>query len=594
MRVAVLNANTPSETVYIQKDFYLGDVRGRKTNTNSNGKKRTTKIVARLGKMSELMAQMNMSRDEVIAWAKEKAKQMTEEEKAENEKISVDYHPDLRIEKGADRLFGSGYLFLQSLYYSLRLDNTCRTIRNRHKFQYDLNAILSNLIYARILEPGSKQASYKYCQSLLEAPKYEPHDVYRALSVLAEEMDYIMADVYKSSNFVIHRNKHILYYDCTNFFFEIEEDDSLREYGKSKENRPNPIVQMGLLMDADGIPMAMSIFNGSANEQPSLQPLEQKVIRSCNFDKFVICTDGGLGSEANRQFNDIHDRAFIVTQSLKKLKKDEREAAMNSQNWKRLSDGAAVHNMDEVIADPESHTGELYYKEEPYGTSKVPGQLMIVTYSPKFALYQKSIRDKQVERAKKMIEDGARKRGKRNPNDPARFIQKQSVTQDGEVANKTILSLDEDKVNAEAMYDGFYAVCTNLVDDPVKDILSVSEGRWEIEESFRIMKTDFKSRPVHVSREDRIKAHFLTCYLALLVYRILEKKLNEKYTTCEILSTLRAMKLLAIEGLGYQPAYTRTDITDDLHEAFGFYTDYEIMKKNKLRTIIHQTKQKQA
>ncbi|MCI6067140.1 MAG: IS1634 family transposase, partial [Galactobacillus timonensis] len=381
---------------------------------------------------------------------------------------------------------------------------------------------------------------------------------------------------------------------CTNFFFEIEEDDSLREYGKSKENRPNPIVQMGLLMDADGIPMAMSIFNGSANEQPSLQPLEQKIIRSCNFDKFVICTDGGLGSEANHQFNDIHGRAFIVTQSLKKLKKDERESAMNSQNWKRLSDGADVHNIEDIINDPESYTGELYYKEEPYGTKKVPGQLMIVTYSPKYALYQKSIRDKQVERAKKMIEDGARKRGKRNPNDPARFIQKQSVTKDGEVASQTILSLDEDKVNAEEVYDGFYAVCTNLVDDPVKDILSVSEGRWEIEESFRIMKTDFKSRPVHVSREDRIKAHFLICYLALLVYRVLEKKLNEKYTTCEILSTLRAMKLLAVEGIGYQPAYTRTDITDDLHEAFGFYTDYEIMKKNKIREIIHQTKQKQA
>jgi transposase len=592
MRVAVLNVNSPSEAVYIQKDLYLGDVRGRKPAQGSPGKKRTTKIVRKLGKMSDLMTELHMSRDEVIAWAKEEARRMTEEEKKENEKIVVTYDPTLRIDRDAERLFGSGYLFLQSLYYSLRLDNTCRTIRRRHKFQYDLNAILSDLIYARVLEPCCKRASYQYCQTLLEPPKYEPHDVYRALSVLAEEMDYILADVYRSSNLVVQRNRHILYYDCTNFFFEIEEADGLRQYGRSKENRPNPIVHMGLLMDADGIPMSMTIFSGAANEQPSLKPLEQKVIRDCDFDSFVICTDSGLGSEENRRFNDMEGRAFIVTQSLKKLKEKERESAMSCENWHRLSDGRPANNMKEIMAEPEAHTDEIYYKEEPYGTKKVAGQLMIITYSPKYAVYQKTIRGRQIERAEKMIENGQRKKEGRNPNDPARFVRKTAVTENGETADQTYLSLDEERIREEERYDGFYAVCTDLVNDSVKDILAVSEGRWEIEESFRIMKSDFRSRPVHLSRDDRIKAHFLICYLALLEYRILEKKLGEKYTTAEILNALRGMKVMAVEGVGYLPAYKRTAITDALHSSFGFYTDWQIMTKSKMRSVLHQTKQK--
>lgn len=587
MRIAVLNTNKPSEAVYIQKDIYFG-------NKNGNNRKRTTKIVAKLGKTSDLMAQLNMSRDEVIAWAKDKARQMTEEEKEENKKITVKYDPTKRIEEGVERVFSSGYLFLQDIYYDLRLDNTCRNIKNRHRFSFDLNAILSDLIYARVLEPCSKRASFSYCQKLLEPPTYAQHDIYRALSVLAEEMDYILADVYKSSSFVTQRNKKILYYDCTNFFFEIEEADELRQYGKSKEHRPNPIVQMGLLMDADGIPMSMTIFNGAANEQPSLKPLEQKVIRDCDFDKFVICTDGGLGSDDNRQFNDIDNRAFIVTQSLKKLKKDERESAMNLKSWKRLSNGSDIsaEDMKKVMEEPEKFKNELFYKEEPYGTKKVQGQLMIVTYSPKYAVYQKTIRERQIERARKMIDEGKRKNEARNPNDPARFVQKIPVTEDGEAASETLLSLDEEKIKKESMYDGFYAVCTDLVNDPVKGILAVSEGRWEIEESFRIMKTEFKARPVHLSREDRIRAHFLICYLALLEYRLIEKKLNSQYTISEIISTLRSMKLLTVEGIGYQPAYKRTEVTDSLHNAFGFYTDYEIMKKSKIRSIIHQTKQR--
>jgi len=591
MRISIRPSAKNVDSIYIIKDLYLRDVRGKKASSNPSGKERTTVTVKKLGRIPDLMAELDMSRDEVIAWAKEQARKMTEEEKKNNEKISVDYYPNQIIDKDVERLFSCGYLFLQSLYYDLRLDNICRNISGRYAFKYSLDAILSDLIYARIIDPGSKRSSYSFCQSLLEPPKYELHDVYRALSVLAGESDYIQAEVYKNSYFVADRNNRILYFDCTNYYFEIEEEDDFRKYGKSKENRPNPIVQMRLFMDGDGIPLAFNIFPGNQNEQPSLKPLEQDIIRNFGFERFVVCTDGGLGSDDNRLFNDIEGRAFIVTQSLKKLKADERNAAMDDRNWRRLSDGKSV-DISEIKADPQSHINDLYYKEETYGTKKVPGQLMIVTYSPRYALYQRSVRSKQIERAEKMVDNGAKKKSYGNPNDPARFVRKVSVTENGEAADQTQYSLNEERIAEEKMYDGYYAVCTNLVDDSVKDILSVSERRWEIEESFRIMKTDFEARPVYLSREDRIRAHFLICYLSLLIYRLLEKKLENKYTSTQIITALRSMKLLAVEGIGYQPAYKRTDLTDDLHSKFGFRTDYQIMKKSSVRSVIKQTKER--
>lgn len=548
MRISITNPGKPAESLYIIKDLYLRDVRGKKSASNKSGKDRTTVTVEKLGKVSDLMEKMNLSHDEVIAWARQRAKSLTDEEKAANAKITIDYFPNQRIEKDVPSSCNCGYLFLQSLYTQLRLDNTCRNIRNRYSFDFDLNSILSDLIFARILSPSSKLSSYSFCKSLLEPPKYDIHQVYRALSVIAKENDYIQSDVYRNSNFVISRNNRVLYYDCTNFFFEIEEADDFREYGKSKENRPNPIVQMGLFMDGDGIPLAFSTFRGASNEQPSMKPLEEKIIHNYGLDRFVVCTDGGLGSDSNRLFNNIEGRAFITTQSLKKLKKDERAAALNSSGWKRLGDGCSV-NIQEIKSDPEKHASNVYYKIMPYSSKKVPNQMMIVTYSPKYALYQCSIREKQIERA--------------------------------------------EKIEREMMYDGYYAICTDLVNDSVEEIIRVSEQRWEIEESFRIMKTEFQARPVYLSREDRIQAHFLICYLSLMIYRILEKKLKEKYTAEKIITTLRKMELHIIPGTGYQPSYTRTDLTDELHEIFGFNTDYQIMTKSSIRNIIKLTKQRQ-
>lgn len=554
-----------------------------------NGSAVKSENVVSLGRIDKLCEEMNFNRDQVLAWADQK---LNELEKKPSLPVSIPFFPDKLINKDEQRSFMAGYLFLQDIYYAMKMKNVFRNIKVRHQYQFDLDAIFSDLVFARILEPCSKYASFNTAMKFLEQPSYERHDVYRALSILSGEMDYIQAEVYKNSNYVYPRNNRVLFYDCTNYYFEEELEDQLRKYGKSKEHRPNPIVQMGLFMDGNGIPLAFSIFDGSSNEQPSLKPLEENIIKNFGFSKFVVCTDGGLGSDKNRQFNDIDGRAFIVTQSLKKLNETDRKGAMDDRNWKRLSDHKPV-DINQIKANPSKHMNELYYKEEVYGTKRVPGQLMIVTYSPKYAAYQKKIREAQLERAEKMVESSRVKKQRKNPNDPARFIKTVNTTKDGEVAEEKTYSIDQDKVDNEAMYDGFYAVCTNLVDDKVEEILAVSEGRWEIEESFRIMKTDFRARPVYVRKEDSIKAHFLVCFMALLLFRLLEQKINteeKQYTACNIISTLRDYNVLRVNGYGYLPEYKRTDLTDRLHEVFGFRTDTEIVPTAKMRNIIANTK----
>ena len=573
MRLRIKN-DKGIERLYIEKSVRMSST------------KVITQNVEKLGRVDQLMESMGLSREEVIAWANERVRELNEA----SSPVLLSLSPSASIPLGEQRTYRAGYLFLQKIYYSLKMKNVFRNIENRHRYKYDLDAILSDLVYARILDPKSKKASFEVAKSFLEKPSYEEHDIYRGLSVLAEEMDYIQAEVYKNSNFVIHRNNRILYYDCSNFYFEIEQADDFRKYGKSKEHRPNPIVQMGLFMDGDGIPISFSLFDGASNEQPSLQPLEKKLLRDFGFERFIVCTDAGLGSEVNRRFNDVNGRAFIVTQSLKKLPEEERSAAMNDTGWFRLSDRRPVRDFEAIRRNPADYVDELYYKERPHDGKKVEDQLMIVTYSPAYAIYQKNLRQSQLERASKMVKACNVKKQRRNPNDPARFVKVTSVTSDGEVASKKLYEPDEDVIEKEAAFDGFYAICTNLLDDDVEEILSVSEGRWKIEESFRILKTDFESRPVYVSREDRIKAHFLTCYLALLIFRLLEKKIGKGYTSSQIIQTLRDYNLLRINGEGYLPEYTRTELTDRLHESFGFRTDIEIVPTRKMRAIIAATK----
>ena len=562
-----------SESFYIAKSY-----------VKANGSTTST-IVRKLGTLEQLLVEHGPTREDVIAWAKNEVRIETEKYKKEKEAktVLIPFHADRQLDYNKQTFYRGGYIFLQSIYYQMHIEKICRKLKLKYKFQYDINAILSDLIYARILDPSSKRSSYKTASEFLEKPSYKLHDVYRALDVLGTECDLIQSEIYKNSHFLGTRNDKVLYYDCSNYYFEIEQEEGSKKYGKSKEHRPNPIIQMGLFMDGDGIPLAFSLFPGNSNEQTSLKPLEKKVLGEFGCQKFIYCSDAGLGSEDIQAYNHMGERSFIVTQSIKKLKKEEKKWALNPQGFRRVSDDAPV----DITKLPEDDKA-LYYKDEPYTTKKVH-QRLIITYSPKYALYQKSLREKQVERAQKMLNSGNTKKNRKNPNDPARFIGTTAATKEGEAADIHHY-LDEHKILEESMYDGLYAVCTDLLDDEVGDILKVSEGRWQIEECFRIMKTDFSARPVYLQDENRIKAHFLICFLALTIYRFLEKKLGAKYTCEELLDTLKAMNFVEVQEQGFIPTYKRESITDALHDACGFRTDYQFITKSKMKTIQKESK----
>ena len=369
-------------------------------------------------------------------------------------------------------------------------------------------------------------------------------------------------------------------------FRTIEQEDGDKKYGKSKEHRPNPIIQMGLFTDGDGIPLAFSLFPGNQNEQKSLKPLETKILQQFGCEKFIYCSDAGLASEDNRVLNHMGQRAFIVTQSIKKLPAEDRAWALNKTDFKRLSDDKVV----DITNLTENDKEQLFYKDEPFTTKKLH-QRLIITYSPKYAAYQKAIRAEQISRAEKMVANGTLKKQRKNPNDPARFVNKVAVTNEGEKATIHYY-LDLEKIAEEEMYDGLYAICTDLLDDDVADILKVSEGRWQIEDCFRTMKTDFEARPVYLTRKDRIKAHFLTCFLALLHFRLLNRSLKGTYTTSQLLHTLKDIKFVDVEEQGFMPVYERHEITDDLHEACRFRTDYQFITKRNMKGIQKKSKRR--
>jgi transposase len=371
----------------------------------------------------------------------------------------------------------------------------------------------------------------------------------------------------------------------------MEKESGLKQYGPSKEHRPNPIVQMGLFMDKSGIPLAFCINPGNQNEQLSLKPLEMQIMKDFELSKFVICTDAGLSSDANRRFNNIGERAFITTQSIKKLKNNLKEWCLSPTGW-TLEGSRKKYDISTLDDTPENRN-KIFYKQqyiEGYdeGRDISFNQTLIVTYSLKYRDYQKKIRERQIERAKKYLEHPASS-DRHSQSDAKRFIKKTPYTTDGEIAEKAKYDLNETAIAEESKYDGFYAVCTNLDDDPA-DIARINHDRWEIEESFRIMKTEFEARPVYLQRDDRINAHFLTCFIALMIYRILEKQLSEKYTCEEIIKTLRGMEMRQLDDYGYIPCYKRTEITDALHENASIRTDYELTRPKTMSGIIRRTK----
>ena len=574
MRLKVSRSKN-SASLYVTKTVYVD-------------KKERTLTVEKLGTEKELRKKLNGQ--DPYAWAKDYIEKLNKKEKEESREVIIKRTQSKLINKGEQLSYNGGYLFLQQLYHDLKLYRICRDISNRYKFSFNLDSILSRLIYGRILFPSSKLNTYQLSKTLLEQPDFEMQHVYRALEVIAKESDFIQAGLYKNSLTVSRRNDKILYYDCTNYFFEIEQENGDKQYGPSKENRPNPIVEMGLFMDGDGIPLAFSIHSGNTNEQLTLQPLEQKILDDFSLAKFVVCTDAGLSSADNRKFNNKGERAFITTQSIKKLKKHLKAWALATDGWSL--DGVRgkfdITKIEETEESKEKYRDRIFYKERWIKEDGLE-QKLIVTYSLKYKEYQRYIRNRQIERASKLIESRPSSLKKHRQNDFKRFIVKTNVTDDGEIAENEVYSINQDVIANEEAYDGLYAVCTNLEDD-APAITKINRNRWEIEECFRLLKTDFKARPIYLSRDDRIKAHFTTCFLALTLYRYLEKKLKEEFTSTEIISQIRGMNFYSIPGEGYIPTYTRTDFTDALHNAFGFRTDYQIVTTKQMKKNFKDTK----
>lgn len=580
-----------AESYYVQKSY------------RTDSGKSSTRTVERLGTIEEVRARFG--EENTMEAVKAYIRELTKADKEQSRDVLVKLSQGKMIRKGERRCFNGGYLFLQKVYHELGLDRICRRLERKRRNKYDLDGILSTLLYTRILYPGSKLSSLEDAGRFIEQPEADIHQVYRALSLLAEESDDIQAAVYKNSLKLGPRQDRVIYYDCTNYYFESEEEGGLRQYGHSKENRPNPIVQMGLFVDMDGIPLAFCVNPGNTAETTTLKPLEDKLRDKFGLSKVVVCTDGGLASYENRRNDHAGERAFITVQSLKRLEGHLQDWATETKGWRAvLFDGAENPRLSEdeydiEELDPKEYADILFCRERWITVGKKGRELeqrLIVTFSFKYREYLRHVRGRQVSRAEGIIRRGAAgKRGK-SQNDPGRFIKSESCTADGELAQYNSYSLNQEMIDQESRFDGFYGICTDLGDD-APAIIRTNGGRWIIEDCFRITKTDLEARPVYLQRDDRIKAHFLTCFLALILYKYLAKKVNRggrHFSPDEIISTLRDMNFVSVAGEGYIPTYTRTDLTNNLHGSAGFRTDTQIVSKQRMKTIISLTKKSQA
>ena len=549
--------------------------------TYENGKSRN-KIVEALGREDHLQEE----HEDPESWARSYIEDLNAQTDVKPRPITASWDPAAKIPFGEAALFNGGYLFLQRIYNDLSLPRACRTIQQETKTKYDLNGILSSLVYCRVIEPGSKRSTVmSHAPDLLEQRQLDLHTVYRALSLLTNKLDWLQAFLYRQSKKLVRRADHILYYDVSNFYWEIEEEDDFRKYGHSKEHRPNPIVQMGLFMDGSGLPLAFSLWPGNTNEQVTLKPLEEKIIRDFEHSRFITCTDAGLSSKSNRLFNDKERRAFVTTQPLKKLKQDLHDWIFGSGGWKRYGDTSGREW--DLGAAKAADRDAVFYKERWIKDGNLE-QRLIVTFSRKYMEYQRSVRAGQLERAQRLLDKGATKLKTKGAHDCRRFISSVAVTNDGEIAENQLYVLDQDKIEKEAAYDGFYGVCTNLEDD-IHTIVEINKRRWEIEEAFRIMKHELEARPVYLSRQDRISAHFLTCFIALLILRILERRLTDSgfrdFTLPEIIAELRKVRYNKTKDLFF-PAFTRTSLTEALEHTFCLPIQQEVYGRKQMRSLI--------
>ena len=514
--------------------------------------------------------------------------------------VSLTLDPNKRIEKDVERSFFSGHLFLKKIYYELGINKICQNIKDKYKFTFDINSIIECLVFSRIIWPSSKLSTYQQSKKFIGNYNFDIQHVYRTLSYLSKEINNIQKELFNYSNKIIDRNYKVIYYDCTNYFFYTEEND-FQKYGISKQHQPLPLVQMGLFMDADGYPMAMNINPGNTSESKTMIPTEIEFLD--NFDmrgkNIIVCTDAAMCNDEIKKFNVQDGRGFVITQSIKKLNTKLQEFALNKSEWRILGKLNDTYNLNEIEANEElkkKYYNTIFYKEIECETKSVK-QALIITFSFKYQEYQHKLKQHQFERAQVLV-DKANKKNKsiknkkeiekikltKNQNDPKRFIKETRTTDNGEVACNIEYVIDNEIFENEEKYNGLYGITTNLIND-TETIIKVMNGRWEIEESFRIMKDDFDSGTVYLSKEDRIKGHFITCYLSLFIYRYLEHKLNDKYTVHEIVTKLKEMKLLEHKGKGFEPLYTRNELTDALHEYLGINTDTEIITYKKIKKI---------
>ena len=596
-------------TYYIQQGF-------------RNGKKTTTKNIKRLGKHSELL----LITDNPLEYAKNEVKKMNEEYRSGRSEFIVTMDFNERIPSTDSPCSNStslniGYLYLKDIYAKLNLSDFFKSVSSDRKITYDCNKICQFLTYARILDPASKYGTYDKLDTYYEKPQVEYQHMIRFLDILDRNSDQYLKHLFDNSENIVKRDTSVMYYDCTNYFFETEKPDEeivdevtgeiilgLRQFGISKENKTSPIVEMGLIMDSRGIPISMCIHPGNTNEQLTAVPLEKEVIRMTGNKKFIYCADAGLGSYNIRKFNDMGGRAYIVTQSVKKLGQEIKDIVFNDSNYRLLSNDDAItlkemRTFNKKNANNLSLYNDFAYKVIPANTAMDTGlyeekvykngrtkkvkakgtlhQYIIVTFSRKMMEYQRTIRERQLERAKKLLRLKDPEKIKKGPNDIRRFLKNTS----SDTANYV---LDMDKIHEEEKYDGFYAVATNL-DDSAKDILAVAQNRYKIEDCFRIMKTNFDARPVFLRKPERIRAHFLICYTALLIYRLMECKLDDNLThvtTSNLIKTLRNMNVVNMDDMYYKSIYSGSQALDALERCFELQLNRKYYRPSDLNKIV--------
>lgn len=596
-------------TYYIQQGF-------------RNGKKTTTKNIKRLGKHSELL----LITDNPLEYAKNEVKKMNEEYRSGRSEFIVTMDFNERIPSTDSPCSNStslniGYLYLKDIYAKLNLSDFFKSVSSDRKITYDCNKICQFLTYARILDPASKYGTYDKLDTYYEKPQVEYQHMIRFLDILDRNSDKYLKHLFDNSENIVKRDTSVMYYDCTNYFFETEKPDEeivdevtgeiilgLRQFGISKENKTSPIVEMGLIMDSRGIPISMCIHPGNTNEQLTAVPLEKEVIKMTGNKKFIYCADAGLGSYNIRKFNDMGGRAYIVTQSVKKLGQEIKDIVFNDSNYRLLSNDDAItlkemRTFDKKDANNLSLYNDFAYKVIPANTPMDTGlyeekvykngrtkkvktkgtlhQYIIVTFSRKMMEYQRTIRERQLERAKKLLRLKDPEKIKKGPNDIRRFLKNTS----SDTANYV---LDMDKIYEEEKYDGFYAVATNL-DDSAKDILAVAQNRYKIEDCFRIMKTNFDARPVFLRKPERIRAHFLICYTALLIYRLMECKLDDNLThvtTSNLIKTLRNMNVVNMDDMYYKSIYSGSQALDALERCFELQLNRKYYRPSDLNKIV--------